>query len=408
MSEDTLNDRLRRAAEMARQRAANAGEPTRQDPPKAPNPQTSHTPNPQPFTAPRPVHSAPAAQQPASTASPKSAPSGAPDTAPKIREAYDPSPNVPQVEEFVVEKPRRKNNKWLWILLGVLLVGAGAGLALLFQSMQHNGEIEQLKHEQEQLELANQQLQLSNEYDNLNNEFAQYENQTVLLANDSIVQKYAAAKAQVEKLLQELKEQKSDKSAEQIAALRKEIESLKGILRTYIEQINELKQQNQQLTAENQEVKAQNQQLSQTVENVQGQNRQLNERMTLAEKLNVTGVSLQALNKKGKNEKNVTKAKQLRVSFTVAPNNSTPVGQKVFYLRIINPEGDLLGNSGSFSFEGSSVSCTAMKSIEYTGEEQHDQFYWNVTSTLTPGTYKVELFTDGYRVCSRSFELAKK
>ena len=37
----------------------------------------------------------------------------------------------------------------------------------------------------------------------------------------------------------------------------------------------------------------------------------LSERMTLAEKLNVTGVSLVALKKNGKVEKNVTKARQL-------------------------------------------------------------------------------------------------
>ena len=292
----------------------------------------------------------------------------------------------------------------LLIILGVILAAAIA--FLLFRETSHSREVQQLKEQQEQLELANQQLQLSNEYDQLNNEFAQYENQTSLLANDSIVQKYSAARAQVEKLLQELQNEKN-KSAAQISKLKGEIETLKGILRTYVEQINELKQQNQQLSEENQQVKAENQQLSQKVEHVQADNRQLNERMTLAEKLNVTGVTLTALKKNGKTEKNVTKAAQLKVGFTVPQNNSTPVGQKVFYLRIINPEGDLLGNAGTFRFEGSTVGCTALKGIEYAGEEVHDQFYWNVTSTLTPGTYTVEIFTDGYRLCSRSFTLKK-
>ena len=288
--------------------------------------------------------------------------------------------------------------------MGVLLVLIIA--LLLFRETSHSRQVEELQQQQEQLELANQQLQLSIEYDQLNNEFAQYENQTALLANDSIVQKYSAARAQVEKLLQELKNEKN-KSAAQISKLKGEIETLKGILRTYVEQINELKQENQQLSEENQQVKAENRQLSQTVETVQASNKQLNERMTLAEKLNVTGVQLTPLKKNGKTEKNVTKAAQLRVSFTVPQNNSTPVGQKVFYLRIINPEGDLLGNAGSFRFEGSTVGCTALKGIEYAGEEVHDQFYWNVTSTLTPGTYTVEIFTDGYRLCSRSFTLKK-
>ncbi len=378
---DTLNDRLRRAAEMARQRQQGAG-----------------------FPSPETDSSQYEAEQPR-TFREVEVPSAAEET----EYRYNPAPNVPEVDEFSPAlpgdpKPKKKKTTAILVGLGILLLLAVGAIVLL--TAKHSNEVEQLRHEQEQLELANQQLQLANEYDNLNNEFAQYENQTSLLANDSIVQKYSAARAQVEKLLQELKNEKN-KSAAQISKLKGEIETLKGILRTYVEQINELKQENQQLTAENQEVKAQNQQLAQTVEHVQASNRQLNERMTLAEKLNVTGVSLTALKKNGKVEKNVTKARQLKVSFTVPQNNSTPVGQKVFYLRIINPEGELLGNSGSFKFEGSTVGCTALKGIEYAGEEVHDQFYWNVTSTLTPGTYTVELFTDGYRLCSRSFTLKK-
>ena len=77
--------------------------------------------------------------------------------------------------------------------------------------------------------------------------------------------------------------------------------------------------------------------------------------MTLAEKLNVTGISLTPLNKRGKNEKNVTKAKQLMVTFTIPQNNSTPVGPKTIYLRLTGPEGTLLGASGTFSFEGQNI-----------------------------------------------------
>ncbi len=196
-------------------------------------------------------------------------------------------------------------------------------LAIIFLTVSHTRETAKQQEQIEQLQLANEQIQLANEYDALNNEFAQYENQTSLLANDSIVQKYSAARAQVEKLLQELKNEKN-KSAAQISKLKGEIETLKGILRNYVEQINTLNQENQELRNENQEVKAKNQQLSQSIQTVQANNKVLNERMTLAEKLNVTGVTLTPLNKKGKKEKNVTKARQMMVTFTIPQNNSTP------------------------------------------------------------------------------------
>ena len=130
--------------------------------------------------------------------------------------------------------------------------------------------------------------------------------------------------------------------------------------------------------------------------------------MTLAEKLNVTGVSLTPLKKNGKTEKNVTKAKQLMVRFTIPQNNSTPVGDKTIYLRLVNPEGQLLGGAGSFAFEGGSVACTARKTVEYAGDELSGvTIYWDVNTTLTPGDYTVELFTDGYRLTSRRFTLKK-
>ncbi len=160
--------------------------------------------------------------------------------------------------------------------------------------------------------------------------------------------------------------------------------------------------------SENKDIKQQNQQLAQTVQSVQANNKVLNERMTLAEKLNVTGVTLTPLNKKGKTEKNVTKARQLMVTFTIPQNNSTPVGEKTIYCRITNPEGELLGNGGSFSFEGGSVACTARKSVEYAGEEIGGiRIYWDVNATLTPGDYTVELFADNYRLASRRFTLKK-
>lgn len=421
---ETLNERLRRAAEMARQRQQMPGVPSdatspAQQAPKPSQPSQSYQPSQGGYTQPRHDDSVPASEpqqpsydfsQPARQPEPAQPSQSAwqPTEVPSQPEGYNPAPDVPEVNLYDdrPERPAKKPGavKYWLIALAAMLVLAVA--ALLLVTTKGRTERAALEQEKEQLELALEQQQLSNEYESLNNEFAQYENQTSLLENDSIVQKYSAAKAQVEKLLQELKNEKN-KSAAQIAKLKGEIETLKGILRTYVEQINELKQQNQQLTAENEEVKAQNQRLNQTVENVQADNRQLSERMTLAEKLNVTGVTLNALKKNGKNEKNVTKAAQLKVGYSVAPNNSTPPGQKVIYLRLTNPEGQLLGNAGSFPFEGGKVPFTAMKSIEYTGDEVHDQIYWNVTSTLTPGTYTVELFTDGYRLCSRTFTLKK-
>lgn len=303
---------------------------------------------------------------------------------------------------------KMKNPKYLqWgiIALGILLVIIIAAFILTTKSI--NDKAEEAVLANEQLQLTNEQLQLANEYQALNVEFQQYENQSQLLANDSLVTKYAAAKSKVEKLLQELNSEKK-KSAQHIKKLQDEIGTLKNILRHYVAQIDSLGKENAGLRAENAEIKQKNQQLSNRVASESKRNEILSERMTLAEKLNVTGVTLNALKKNGKIEKNVTKAKQLEVTFTIPQNNSTPVGEKTIYLRITNPEGALLGAGGTFTFEGASLQCTARKTIEYAGEEIGGlRIYWDVNTTLTPGDYTVELFADNYRLISRRFTLRK-
>lgn len=291
------------------------------------------------------------------------------------------------------------------IAMAILLLVV-AGLSIWQVSSLKNRVIE-AEMQNEQLKLDNEQLQLSNEFDMLNSEFQQYEDQAQRLANDTILAKYTAAKAKVEQLMNELKNEKV-KSAARIKELQGEISTLKGLLRHYIAQIDSLGRENAGLRAENTEIKARNEQLSSRVQEVTKNNETLNERMTLAEKLNVTGVSLTALKKNGKVENNVTKAKQLKVTFTIPQNNSTPVGEKMIYLRLVSPEGQLLGGGGSFPFEGKSIPASARKSVEYSGDEIPGvTIYWDVNTTLTPGDYTVELFTEGYRLCSRKFTMKK-
>lgn len=264
----------------------------------------------------------------------------------------------------------------------------------------------QLSSAQEQL---NQQQMQINELQlmQIDEQYKLMEGQNIMLANDSIVEKYQAARAQIEKLRAELNNEKN-KSAAQIKKLSDEIETLKGILRDYTQRINELMGENDQLKEENSSLKNQNSSLNNQVVDMSRKNEHLTERMTLAEKLNVTGVTLTAYNKKNKKEKNITKAKSLGVTFTITQNNSTPAGPKEIYLRITTPEGNLLTGGGSFEFEGATLQATARKTIEYANEEIGGvEITYADLPTLNPGEYTVELFCDNFRLASRKFEMKK-
>lgn len=316
-----------------------------------------------------------------------------------------------EIEQNDTQQPsgNNRNRMMLWIIIGLAVAVVALAVWFIIASTSQKKALEEAVALKEQAELDMAQRELQNDYDALNNEFAIFENSRQMVLDDSVklalTQKYETARLQIEKLNQELKNQKN-KSAKEIKKLKDEISTLRNLLRHYVEEINRLNQENMALRSENEEIKGRNQQLSSQVQETTRRNEQLSERMTLAEKLNVTGVSLVALNKKGKVEKKLKKAVQLRVGFTIPQNNSTPVGEKTIYLRIVSPSGQLLGNGGSFSFEGATLQSTARKVIEYAGEEIGGvAIFWDIDTALTPGQYTVELFADNYRLASRSFEL---
>ncbi len=294
------------------------------------------------------------------------------------------------------------------IIAGIVVAVVVLGAAVWMAWSSHSA-LKQAENEKEQMQLEYEQMQLENDYDALNREFAEFENSRQFVMDDSVkrqlTEKYETARLQVEALQQELKNQKN-KSAAEIAKLKSEIDTLRKLLRHYVEEINRLNQENEALRTENAEIKEQNTRLNTRVEQTSRQNEQLSKRMTLAERLNVTALTLTPLNKKGKKEKKVSKATQLMVTFTIPQNNSTPVGEKTIYMRIVSPSGQLLSGGGTFSFEGGQVECSAKKIIEYAGEEIGGvTIYWDVNTALTPGEYTVELFADNYRLVSSRFNL---
>ncbi len=301
----------------------------------------------------------------------------------------------------------------IFTALGVLIGLIALIIVLIVKDSGNTRAVNDAEARADSLAIVNDQLLLTNEFNQLNADFNQYEGQQIYLKNDSLVQKYNAARMKVEGLIRELDAEKSKHSKDMAASRAKikqlegEIATLKGIVRHYLEEIKRLGEENAGLKKEIQEVQQRNETLSTEYTKATKSNQELTQTVQLAKKLNITGMSLSAYNKKGKKEKNITKARQLGVSFTVSPNNTAAPGMKDFYCRIISPEGSLLGNGGSFTMDGHSLQSTAHRSVEYANEEISVSIYWDVNTTLMPGDYTVEVFCDGYRLASRHFTMSK-
>ncbi|GAB6122748.1 GumC domain-containing protein [Dysgonomonas termitidis] len=290
---------------------------------------------------------------------------------------------------------QKNNSKILLIVIILLLAAMGiAGYYIFSQKTQIN-EL------QEESSLNKQQLE--DEYENLT---MQYEGFKLNIKNDSLLQKLTNEQAKVQRLLEELKTVKADNKAE-IARLNNELASLRKILKSYIIQIDSLNQANERLRKEKSEITNKYQEATRTLNEVSQQKQNLTEKVTLAAKLDATGISVQATNSKGKVQKKINKVEQLIINFTITKNITAEPGERTIYLRIMKPDNDVLTKSRTnvFPYENRDINYSIKKIIEYGGEEVGVIMYWNVEEYLMPGTYRVDIFADGSRIGMRSFTL---
>lgn len=301
----------------------------------------------------------------------------------------------------------KKQKTILFAGIGVVVALVVLAGVLIFSNSRQSTEFDSVQAELDSLRFANDQLKLTNEFNQLNADFKAYEDQQIYLKNDSLVQKYDQARLKVESLLKELNAEKRSnlQNRQKIKALEAEIATLKGIVKHYLEEIKRLGEENEGLRKEIEEINEKNEQLSTAVTTATTKNEELTQKVQLAEKLTLTGVSLQAFNKKGKNEKKIKKAKQLGVHLTITPNNTAKPGLKDVYVRITSPEGILLKGNGSFAFDGTQLEYTAKRQVEYANDELSTSVYWDVNTSLTQGEYTVEIFIDGNRLASRRFTM---
>lgn len=295
------------------------------------------------------------------------------------------------------KKEAKEINKYSLLIVAVIvlaLIACGGGYYIF--------------HQNKQMEQLTQSFDLEKEMmaDDLNELSLQYEGYKFSVSNDSLVAQLSTEQAKVQRLLEELRTVKST-NAKEIARLKKEIATLRKIMRNYVVQIDSLNRANEQLKVEKHEAEKKYRQASSTAASLKKEKEQLTERVTLASKLDATGITVTPVNSRGKLAKRIKKMEQFVVNFRIAKNVTAQVGEKEIYVRIMKPDDDILVKSRGdvFTFEGKEINYSMKKMIEYEGEEVLVTMYWNIEEYLSPGTYRVDIFADGNLIGKKSFEL---
>lgn len=278
------------------------------------------------------------------------------------------------------------------VIIGLLLLGGVVYLAMtLHQQKQENKEMQELA--------ALDKKEMENEYQQFANQYSEMKTQ---ISNDSIVAQLTAEQEKTQRLLDELKRTKND-DAREIARLKRELATVRAVLRSYVLEIDSLNRLNENLTAENTRVKGQYEEATRQIAGLNTEKATLSEKVAIASQLDVTGLSMTLLGKNGKATHKLSKCKSVQVNFTVTKNVTASTGMKTFYVRIQTPTGSTLGDGGSFNYENRTLQSTMSKTIEYGGEETPLTTFWNVSQSLMAGTYQVSIFADGHMIGSRSF-----
>lgn len=288
------------------------------------------------------------------------------------------------------------NKKSLLIAAVAVLVIAIIGITyLLFTEKKANRELVQ-EFQLDKEDLENEYSQFVQKYDELK----------FTVTNDSLALLLEQEQLKTQRLLEELRTVKSSNATE-IRRLKKELATLRKILVGYVNQIDSLDRNNKRQQQVIADVTQKYNTASQQISTLSKEKENLDKKVTLAAQLDVTNIRIEPRNKRGKVAKKVKDIVKLAISFTVVKNITAENGERTIYIRITKPDNDALTKSASntFSYENRTLTYSIKKYIEYNGEEQNVNVFWDVEEFLYAGNYRLDIFEGGNLIGSQKFTL---
>jgi hypothetical protein len=292
---------------------------------------------------------------------------------------------------------KKKNNSTIWILMVVLLLVIGG---LLYWNLSQRHELNEIV---EQMTIEKEELQ--EEYEDLAIQFDGY--QQMDIRNDSLQDLLSREQQRVQDLLEELRQTKAS-NARKIAELKKELATVRAVMKDYVRQIDSLNATNARLTEENKIVRRENRQYREQNSQLSSLNSQLSETVTRASMLEITNCTVTTLNKNDRKTRMASHIRKLQFDFSIAKNITCTPGLKDLYARVIAPDGRLLEECEAhmFHFESDDIPYTLTQQIEYTGEVFNGTCFCPVDEVIA-GVYTIDFFCEGNLIGSFPFQAKK-
>jgi hypothetical protein len=230
--------------------------------------------------------------------------------------------------------------------------------------------------------------------------------ETLETANDTLNEQLKIEKEKIREILIELEKSKAYSNKE-VQKYKKELETLRGIMRGYVVQVDSLNTLNQKLIAENIKVTSENNKIKNESKEISAINQELEGKVNKAAELRAREIRAVPLNDKNNATDKLAKFIKLKVCFIIDANKVVEPGLKTLYLRIADPSGVVLYEyeSNVFNFNGKELVYSSKKRAEYNNTDLSECIYWDYKYQLKAGKYSVDVFMDSQSLGSTSFVL---
>ena len=294
------------------------------------------------------------------------------------------------------QAPRRKTDLIYFIVILLLLVSNGF-FAYKFYTMRK----EKVFVEVELKDTNTEKESLEREYTDV---LAQYD--ALQTDNKQISGQLEQEKMKIKEMLDEIKGLKNA-NYYQISQYKKELGTLREIMRSYIVQIDSLNTRNKLLSEENKQVKTDFQKVKSEKDVLQIKTDDLSQKVDVASSLRAINILPLPINEKGKEVTKARKLTKVKVCFTLTENAIAKSGSRLVYIRIARPDKEILPNSegAMFDYNGEQIMYSARREIDYQNKDVDMCIYWANTGELTDGVYTVDVFSEGKHIGTATFAL---
>ncbi len=308
-------------------------------------------------------------------------------------------PTTNKMDRTPTEPRQKRDSNKIYFLIAVIVALLGTNAYMFFQDKKSGERIVTLNDEKSRMET---------EIDKIEAELDRSNNTNLQLTAD-MREEQELARQKIAELREQLRKGKLTQN--QLAKAQQDIQQLRYFVKKYSEDIDELQKKNAALTVERDSLRTTVASVSEKASKLEQQNTELNTKVKAAAALKIGNISATPLKVKNSGKETdvsrANSAKKIRLTFTVADNAIAEKGMHDIFIRIVDPNGNLIvsDNSSVFSADGEEMQYTYRTAIEFDNSGKIYNIDWTNPNAFQKGNYTILLYADGYTMGRASLSL---